>query len=273
MGWGKIIGFFIGYLFGGWVGAFLGLIIGYFFETQHMRNTGWYLGQNTVAIKQMKKAFFDATFLVMGYLAKADGRVSEEEIHAARMIMQRMYLNETQKHQAIKLFTQGKKADFNLQQTLENLIKLCHGNRVLLHMFVDIQLRAIQASGPLTQNKRQIFELICKILHYTPFDYQFTDFQQGNRYQYQEQHYHHGGYQRSQTYHRPDKLKQAYLLLGISETANNAEIKRAYRRLMSQHHPDKLVAKGLPEEMLKIATEKAQDIQIAYDQIRTARGF
>ena len=68
-------------------------------------------------------------------------------------------------------------------------------------------------------------------------------------------------------------LKAAYQVLGVAETASDAEVKKAYRRLMNQHHPDKLVAKGLPEEMMKLATEKTQEIKNAYEQIKIVRNF
>jgi DnaJ like chaperone protein len=66
-------------------------------------------------------------------------------------------------------------------------------------------------------------------------------------------------------------LESAYETLGLKSTTSDAEIKRAYRRLMSQHHPDKLVAKGLPEEMMKMATEKTHQIRTAYETIQEVR--
>ncbi|MDH5649967.1 MAG: DnaJ domain-containing protein, partial [Gammaproteobacteria bacterium] len=66
-------------------------------------------------------------------------------------------------------------------------------------------------------------------------------------------------------------LVHAYTLLGIKENATDAEVKTAYRKLMSQHHPDKLVSRGLPEEMMKLATEKTQEIKAAYEAIVAAR--
>jgi DnaJ like chaperone protein len=59
----------------------------------------------------------------------------------------------------------------------------------------------------------------------------------------------------------------------VDKSASEAEVKNAYSRLMSQHNPDKLVAKGLPEEMMKIATQKTHEIRQAYEQIKEARGF
>ena len=68
------------------------------------------------------------------------------------------------------------------------------------------------------------------------------------------------------------KLEAAYELLGVNRTCSEQELKKAYRRQMNQHHPDKLVAKGLPDEMIEIATQKTQDIKAAYEIIKTERG-
>ncbi|HBF47147.1 MAG TPA: molecular chaperone DjlA, partial [Shewanella frigidimarina] len=64
-----------------------------------------------------------------------------------------------------------------------------------------------------------------------------------------------------------------YVLLGVQESASDQDVKRTYRKLMNEHHPDKLVAKGLPEEMMELANTKAQDIQAAYERIKTSRGM
>ena len=62
-------------------------------------------------------------------------------------------------------------------------------------------------------------------------------------------------------------------MLGVAPTASDAEVKRAYRKLMSENHPDKLVARGLPESMLEVAKQKTQAIQAAWERIREARGL
>ena len=66
-------------------------------------------------------------------------------------------------------------------------------------------------------------------------------------------------------------LQDAYHLLGVGDTVSDSELKKIYRRLMSQHHPDKLVSKGLPEQMIRDATEKTQQIKAAYELIRNSR--
>ena len=85
-----------------------------------------------------------------------------------------------------------------------------------------------------------------------------------------QQRFHQRGYGADTTTAR-DALADAYRALGVSSDASDAEIKKAYRKLMSQHHPDKLIAQGVPPDMIKLATEKTQEIQTAYELIQKAR--
>ncbi len=246
MWWGKIIGVALGYILLGWFGGFLGLIFGHLYDVVHNHPLVNYA-------QQLRKLFFDATFQVMGYIAKSDGRVSEAEINAARQIMERMGLDEKHKQRAMQLFMEGKSSDFVLDNTLTQIIRAARGNFILLQVFVDIQTQAVRLSGEISSTKQETLQAIFARLGYRPFEFRY------------QQHSPHASQQNS--------LSEAYALLGVEEDASDADIKQAYRKLMSQHHPDKLMAKGLTEEVMKMATEKAQHIQLAYDQIRKIRGF
>jgi DnaJ like chaperone protein len=82
------------------------------------------------------------------------------------------------------------------------------------------------------------------------------------------------GAQRGADHRTPRQLLQsAYEVLDVKESVSDAELKRAYRRLMSQHHPDKLVSKGLPEEMIELAKQKTQEIRKAYEEVKEHRGM
>ena len=138
-------------------------------------------------------------------------------------------------------------------------------------MFLEIQLQAAYADGGLTNAERAVFRHICDHLGVSQLSFELLH----KRFQAQQAYYHHRSGQNQAGGGRPrpgkDELKQAYEVLGVEPSATDAEVKRAYRKLMSQHHPDKLVAKGLPEEMMEVAKQKAQEIQGAYDHIRNSR--
>lgn len=268
MAWrGKITGALLGLLFTGGnpIGAFIGLLIGNLFDQKHFRFQRYHPGYSN-SYNAIQQTFFKTTFLVMGHIAKADGRVSEQEIQAAQSIMAQMNLNPEQKQQAIDYFNQGKTANFNLNQCLDEFLRVCHGQRLLLKLFVEIQMQTTLADAFINQkgqhSKQYILQNICQRLGFS------MNF---NQQSYQQQH-NQQRYTSSQT-SRQSTLIDAYSLLEIKETASNHEIKRAYRKKMSQHHPDKLIAQGLPPNMIRLATDKAQKIQAAYEKIRQARGF
>ncbi|MDE2196971.1 MAG: co-chaperone DjlA [Gammaproteobacteria bacterium] len=257
--WGAIIGGALGYALGGPLGALLGAALGHSLSSGRVR-AGW-----SHDAERVQAAFFTATFSVMGHIAKADGRVSEDEIRAARAVMAHMNLNAEQQRAAIGLFERGKQADFALDAVLTQLRDECRGRADLLRMFLQIQLHAALADGVLQPAERQIFGRICGVLGIPPVELrqyeEFISAQQAFR----------GGGDPAKS--RMDKLAAAYRTLGVKPDAGDADIKQAYRRLMKQNHPDKLVARGLPEEMIRLAQEKVQQINVAYEALKSARGM
>ena len=216
--------------------------------------------------ERTQAAFFTATFSVMGHIAKADGQVSPQEIHLAEQIMAQMHLSKDQRMAAIELFNQGKKNDFAIDDILEQFRKECRRKITLIQMFVEIQLQAAYADGVKDPAEERILRHICQVLGYPQtFLTQLESliFAQQRSYQYSGA----GSPQPSSVF----ELKNAYKILGVSSSATDAELKKAYRKLMSQHHPDKLISKGLPEEMVEIATDKTQEIQKAYERIKDHR--
>lgn len=262
MWWGKLIGAVCGYLIAGPLGLLVGVLIGHQVDRLLSNSESVASGYGHISQAQVQQAFFEATFSVMGSVAKADGRVSEEEISLARAIMTRMGLSEQSRLEAIKLFTAGKQADFPLEKAMSRFHFATQRARNLRQIFIEIQLHAAYADGELNSSEREVLLLICDELGFTALDFERLDAMIRA-----EQSATHGG--------RIDQvsLENAYAILNIRTDASDSEVKRAYRRLMNQHHPDKLVAKGLPEEMMKLAEEKTREIRVAYERIQTARGF
>lgn len=263
---GKIIGLIIGLLILGPIGGIVGLFIGNHFDKKASR----FANINPEAQRQAQRIFSDITFSVMGHIAKADGRVCEAEIRVARAIMDKIGFNEDQRKRAMEQFAIGKESSFNLNDALDTLANGVKHQRSLLRMFLDIQIQATYANKVASPAQQRILQSICKRLGIAPLNFNFLNMMYGqnssHQYQYQQQSQGH-----QQQYYRPQQgqqnLNEAYATLGVSKGTSKTEIKRAYRKLMSQNHPDKLVAKGLPEEMIKLATEKTQRIQKAYDLI------
>jgi DnaJ like chaperone protein len=290
--WGKLIGAFFGYLIAGPTGAVFGLLVGNFFDrslSSYYSNPHWsYLSEKQKAAQNI---FFEATFSIMGHLAKADGRVTEQELNLARRLMKEMRLDHEQKTRAKRLFNEGKQATFNLDPILVKLQKACHDNKDLLRLFIDIQYRAAQIDG-LSEQKIKVLDTIFSKLGFIPFHKQYRFYEDFGIYTSQEQEEapkqeqdHNTKYQSSsssQSYssyrrynYQPNKsnLDYAYALIEVSPKASKQEVKQAYRRLLSRNHPDKLIAQGLPQEMIKIANEKTQKIVKAYELICTSKGW
>ena len=247
--WGTFIGGTLGFVFGGPIGAMIGAALGGNLDRGIKMGDRFDTGNQ----ERVQAAFFTTTFSVMGHVAKADGHVSTQEISAAKNIMAQMQLSAEQRKAAIKFFDQGKTDDFPLEEILHQFKKECHGRRNLIQMFVEIQIATALADGKVDDSEKRVLYVIGKILGFSKSQIDHL-FNMAN----------------AQKASVSDSLTltQAYKILGITKDSSEAEVKKAYRRLMSQHHPDKLVAKGLPDEMIQLATEKTQEIRKAYDLIK-----
>jgi DnaJ like chaperone protein len=268
--WGKMLGGFFGYLIAGPAGSIFGLLIGNLFDrglSTILNRPHWYY--HAEKQKEVQRIFFYTTFATMGHLAKADGRVSEQEIHMARVLMDEMRLSKAQQKLAQQYFSEGKQSDFKLSQAIAHLVTICHQNRNLLKLFADIQYRAAKVDG-LSQNKIKSLDVIFKYLGFAPLHRQHRFYQD---YEYSYTTSDQSSTDDSLNTKQKSHVHWAYAILEITPKANKNEIKRAYRKLMSQNHPDKLIAQGLPEEMIKLATDKTQKIQKAYEQIKKEKGF
>lgn len=262
--WGKILGGTFGFMLGGPLGALLGASLGHQFDSSQAQGNYEDLG-GPANRERIQSAFFAATFSVMGHICKADGKVTPDEIRLAQSVMNQMQLSPEQRTAARRLFNEGKSATFPFEAVLEQFRRECRRRHTLMQMFLEIQLHAAYADGVIHPSERSVLQNACDVLGFSQQELAHLEAMVKS-----QQHF--AG---SRPSGKPSKnrIQEAYDVLGISATSKPAEIKKAYRRLMSQHHPDKLVAKGLPEEMMKIAGQKTHEIKVAYNTIREARGF
>lgn len=265
-----MIGGAFGFLMGGPLGAVLGTALGHQYDAGQ---TG--PGQTDRRLQdddqqRVQMAFFTATFSVMGHLAKTDGNVSRAEIDAARATMNRLELSDELRQTAIQLFTEGKKPGFPINQALEQFRAECYRRPALLRLFIEIQLETAYADGPLRPSEERLLLQICDRIHLSRFDF-FAIKARHDAEQRLARTSYNRNRRRPEPAMRKPPIEHAYAVLGLRPSATAAEIKRAYRRLIGQHHPDRLVANGLPEEVVRIATEKTQQIRKAYELIAETR--
>jgi DnaJ like chaperone protein len=270
MSWyGKIIGAVLGAIIGrGMLGAIVGMLIGHQFDRRSASGQSTRSTAGTAArAAELRLVFFQATFQVMGHVAKADGRVTEQEIDAAREAMRRFSLTDADRSRAADLFTAGKRPDFALEGALSRLRVLAGGQPDLCRMFVQIQLEAALQGNGLNPASRAALARICSVLGVSALE--FASLEAMLRMHGGAQRPAAGGAARSAS----ARLTDAYEALGVSAQASDADVTLAYRRLMSQNHPDKLVAQGLPESMVTAAHERTQRILEAYETVKNHRGL
>ncbi|MDR5861055.1 co-chaperone DjlA [Halomonas eurihalina] len=246
-----LIGGVLGFLIGGPVGLLIGGGLGYWLVRRLRRSM---LGR----LAGVQAQFLESTFAVMGCMCKADGRVSEAELDASRQLWDRLRLSEEQRTKARADFNRGKSEDFDLEAELAKIRQIVGSQPALRQVFLQVQLAAITADGQLHPAERDMLMRVVRGLGCSEAEIaQIEAMLRGAA---------EGGGAPHET-----SLEDAYQVLGVSSEASDAEIKRQYRRLMSENHPDKLAAKGLPENMREVAKERTSEIGNAYERIRKAR--
>jgi len=258
--WGRGVGGTFGFMLGGPLGALMGASLGNYFDGGiESARRGPALGLGLGDTERVQSVFFTTTFALMGYIAKADGEVTADEIALTEQVIQQMHLGSVQRKVAIKLFNAGKKDGFPVHEVLAQFKRECFRRRNLIQMFLEIVTATAFADGRMDSREQRILEGIAADLGYSKADYaQFRSRLSGQAHFASDESV-------------EDKLQGAYTLLDCKPGVGAAELKKAYRRQMNQHHPDKLVAKGLPEEMIDLATRKTQDIKAAYELIKLHR--
>ena len=253
----RIIGAILGYYFYGFFGALLGFFIGGIVDRASAYGVG---GINPLSSGNRQAVFLQSVFILMGKLAKADGHISKDEVTYVEQFMQKLNMSVDHRQQGIALFKQGSSPDFDITPKIREFLAVCGHTHSLKQMLLVYLIVMALSDGRIDSAEERLLVDIARQLGYSQAEFQnmldmvlnqshFASGQAGSA----------------------SKLDDAYKALGIPKESTDTEVKRAYRKLISQYHPDKLIGQGLPEDMIAVATEQAKEVQLAYDMIMKNR--
>lgn len=251
-----IIGGLIGYQLARFPGLLVGAVAGVLI-TQYLRN------RLRARLTDLQSAFIEPMFSVMGALCKADGVVTRDEIQVAESFFARFRLSEQQQAKAKAAFNRGKSAGFDLEGEVARFRRISNGQHLLLQLFLQVQVSAVSADGVVHPQEHAMLVRVARGLGLSEGQVEQLEAMLRGAYAGSQ-----NGAPRTST---SQQLDDAYKVLGVAPSVSDAELKKAYRKLMSENHPDKLAGRGLPESMRELAEEKTRDITHAYDLVTEAR--
>jgi len=261
--WGKIIGTLAGLAMRNPWAAVVGFILGHQFDRGFADRFRVFEKQGQ-DLPRVSEEFVRALFQTMGHLTKIDGRVSEDEIRSARMVMHRLSLNPAQVRRAINWFESGKEPGFPLLQTIREVRRVSARRASDRLAFVRLLLEVVLAKQSLKKEERALLWKICNELEIGRVE--FAQLEAMIRAQ--------KGFKRSPAGDADAKrVRHAYETLGIPQDATNDEVKKAYRRLMNKNHPDKISGSNPGSDVMAEAERRTREVRKAYEMLKARRSI
>lgn len=252
----KFIGALLGFGILGIVGAFLGFFIGSAYDRIRELGLG---GANPFTRSQRQHTFLKTIFTLKGKLAKADGHISQAEIDHTEAFMRQLRMSAEQRQQAIQWFKQGAAPGYEISGIISEFRASCGHTANLPEVLVVFLIVIGLADGDFDAQEQALVSTIAHQLGFSE-----SQFQQILERTLNQTHFAPG-------YTSQTGLEDAYKALGVSQDCSDQELKRAYRKLMSQYHPDKLTGQGLPDDMIELGKQQSQEIQAAYELVKKHR--
>lgn len=263
--WGKVVGAVAGLATGRPWMALIGLVLGHQFDRGFAdRFTKFGPEVSSGRLEKLSGPYVKALFQTMGHLAKADGRVTEDEIRAVRSLMNRLGLGPVEVRQAIAWFESGKVASFPLKSTLRQIRAKSARKAEKRALFVRLLMEVALSKPNLHERERALLWVVCTELEIGRVEFaQLEAMLRAQR-----------GFRRSAAGDADARrVAQAYSALGVEKSSSNDEIKKAYRRLMNKNHPDKLSGNNPDQAAIMEAERRTREVRSAYEMLKARRSI
>ena len=263
---GTLLGGTVGFMFGGPFGAIIGGAIG--------SNIGGGLGGGAQTGPrspydrpgsregfrtggafnplQAQQAFMIALISLAAKVAKADGKVTSEEIRSFDLFLQNnLRMGPEERKIAARIFNEARDSDIPVEDFARQIREVMGTRREQLRDLLTMLLMVAMADGHLHSEEERVIREINRHLGLPPHDYDSA----------------------KSMFNPGANIDAAYNTLGINASASDADVKKAYRKMAKEYHPDVVSNRGMGEDFLKFAEDKMQTVNLAYDQIKKERGF
>ena len=241
--WGKIIGGTTGFALGGPLGAIIGLMIGGSFD----RSARKFSSSNQISQQQKQNVFALCIIVLSAKIAKADGQVTKEEIYTFK---EKFNIQAEEMSEVSKIFNEAKKSSFGFKNIADQVGNLFSDNKVLLEQLLNNLFYIAEADGLISSNEVEVLRSISQSFHFNETDFQRIFHSRLN-----------------------NKESDPYKILGVTREDSDNNIRKKWIELSKEHHPDYLIAKGMPKEFIKEANKELSSINLAYDKIKELRDF
>ncbi len=238
--WGKIIGGTAGFALGGPIGAIIGIMIGGSFDRKSV-----FIKNKRINSQQKQNIFALSIIILSAKIAKADGKVTKDEIYAFK---EKFKIPENEMEQVGKIFNEAKKTKYGYEQIATQVGELFSDNKILLEELLNNLFYIAESDGETSVSEIEILKSISKLFGISDEDFQRIFHSRLN-----------------------SKDSDPYKILGVDRNDNDSIIRKKWIKLNKEHHPDNLIAKGMPQEFIDQSNKELASINLAYDKIKKQR--
>ena len=239
--WGRLLGGAAGFALGGPIGAILGVMAGSAFDKKNKSSFNY----SKISQEQKQQVFTISFIILSAKLAKSDGQVTDDEIQAFK---EKFNVPKSELNKVGKIFNEAKKDVYGYKQIADQVGLLFADNQILLEELLNNLFYIAASDGQISLKEIDLLKSISQ-------SFSFDE----------------NTFQRIFQMNLKDNTSDPYRIIGVSRDDSDQEIRKKWIQLNKEHHPDNLIARGMPKEFIEQSNKELAAINIAYDKIKEIR--